>query len=59
MLYPLEDNVVRHIFLPGKQRFQEGNDACPQATSVVGNAGLYKDDALVTQVSLPHWPLPT
>ena len=54
MLYPHEDNVVRHIFLPGKQRFQEGNDACPQATSVVGNAGLYKDDALVTQVSLPH-----
>ena len=30
----------------------KGNDACPQATPVAGDAGIFKDDTLVTQVSL-------
>ena len=54
MPYPLGDSVGRHIFLSGKRSFQEGNDVCPQATPVVGDAGVFKDDALVTQAFLPH-----
>ena len=56
MPYPLGDSVGRHIeFYPvTAKRFLEGNDACPQATTVVGDAGIFKDDALVTQAFLPH-----
>ena len=53
MTYLVGDSVRRQFYLVTAKHFLEGNDACPHATPVVGDAGIFDDDALVTQVSLP------
>ena len=43
--------MSEQVNLITSKRFLEGNDECLRATPVVGDAGIFKDDAMVTQVS--------
>ena len=60
MPYRLETALegIYIFYLVMAKRFLEGNDECSLSTPDVGDAGIFKDDALVTQLSTRSTSIP-